>query len=170
MDKHDIQLLFEYNRWANARILNAAAKITEAQYLASGNFSYGDLRETFVHILFAEWLWRMRWQGTTPDFQHGLQPENFPTVAALQTRWTEEEKLLMEFVATLTDEKLNTELDYTSTEGGRHRRLLWETMAHVVNHGTQHRSEAAAMLTQMGHSPGDIDLTVFLNEVPRQGL
>jgi uncharacterized damage-inducible protein DinB len=38
-------------------------------------------------------------------------------------------------------------------------------MAHVVNHGTQHRSEAAAMLTEFTHSPGDIDLIMFLREV-----
>ncbi|MGH7340680.1 MAG: DinB family protein, partial [Candidatus Rokuibacteriota bacterium] len=88
-------------------------------------------------------------------------------VALLATRWREDEVRLMEFVAGLTDEKLAVEFDYTSTEGGRHRRVLWEAMAHMVNHGTQHRSEAAAMLTAMGQSSGDIDLIVYLNEGER---
>jgi uncharacterized damage-inducible protein DinB len=38
-------------------------------------------------------------------------------------------------------------------------------MAHLVNHGTQHRTEAAALLTDFGHSPGDIDLIYFLDEM-----
>ncbi len=167
MDKHDIQLLCEYNRWANARILGAAAKLTEEQYLAPGKFPHGGLRGTLVHALFTEWVWRMRWQGTAPDYRYRLQLEDFPTVASLHARWMEEENNLMEFVAALSDEKLQAEFDYTSTEGGRHRRRLWEAMAHMVNHGTQHRSEAAVLLTEMGHSPGDIDLIVFLNEAAR---
>lgn len=165
MNTQDIRMLYEYNCWANARILGAAAQISDAQFLAPGDFPHGGLRGTLVHTLFAEWAWRMRWQGSASNFR--LKPDDFPTLASLKTRWLEEETLLMEFVAGLTDKKLKAAFDYTSTEGGQHRRVLWEAMAHMVNHGTQHRSEAAAMLTDMGHSPGDIDLIVYLNEGPR---
>jgi uncharacterized damage-inducible protein DinB len=37
-------------------------------------------------------------------------------------------------------------------------------LAHVVNHGTQSRSEAAVLLTEYGQSPGDLDLILFLRE------
>lgn len=165
MNKKDIHVLYEYNRWANARILGAAAKISEAQFLAPGEFGHGGLRGTLVHTLFAEWIWRLRWQGAAPNVR--WKPQDFPTIAHLKTRWLEEEMKLMEFVDGLTEKRLKAEFDYISTEGRAHRRVVWEAMAHLVNHGTQHRSEAAAMLTAMGQSPGDIDLIVFLNEGPR---
>ena len=41
MNKQDIQVLYEYNRWANARILGAASKISEAQFLAPTTFPHG---------------------------------------------------------------------------------------------------------------------------------
>ena len=165
MNKQDVRVLYEYNRWANARILGAAAKISEAQFLAPTSFPHGSLRGTLVHTLFGEWIWRLRWQGAAPQVR--WQPQDFPTFASLKTRWLAEEILLMEFVDGLTEERLQAEFDYISTEGEAHRRVVWEAMAHLVNHGTQHRSEAAAMLTAMGQSPGDIDLIVFFNEGPR---
>jgi uncharacterized damage-inducible protein DinB len=70
----------------------------------------------------------------------------------------------MQFVANLTEGSLYRKFQYTSTEGVPYERVVWETMAHLVNHGTQHKTEAAAILTGMGHSPGDIDLIVYLNQ------
>jgi uncharacterized damage-inducible protein DinB len=111
MSKKDIQLLFDYNRWCNARILGTAARLTDEQFLAPGTFPRGGLRTTLVHALFAEWAWRMRWQGTPPSHHYRLKLEEFPTCAALQARWMDEETLLVEFVTDLTDELLKSELE-----------------------------------------------------------
>jgi uncharacterized damage-inducible protein DinB len=45
---------------------------------------------------------------------------------------------------------------------------LWQAMLHVVNHGTQHRSEAAAVLTAAGHPTGDLDYDDYLGESSRE--
>ena len=162
MNKQDIHTLYKYNQWANAKILNAVANVTQEEYLAPASFPHGGLRRTLIHVLFAEWIWRKRWEGTSPTYR--LKPEEFPTVESLCTRWIEEEKELMDFVDRLTDEKLNRTFSYASTKGEPFTRILWHAMAHLVNHGTQHRAEAAARLTDLGYSPGDVDLIYFLGE------
>ena len=162
MNKNDILILYQYNQWANAKIFNAAKNINQDQYLAPASFPHGDLRGTLVHALFAEWIWRSRWEGTSPATR--FKPEDFPTFESLQARWMEEEKALMSFVDSLTDEKLERTFAYKNTQGHPYERVLWQAMAHVVNHSTQHRTEAAAMLTDLGHSPGDIDMILFLIE------
>lgn len=162
MNKQDIQLLFTYNQWANARILKSAAAVTEEQFLAPASYPHGGLRGTLVHTLFAEWVWRKRWEGESPTTRP--QPEDFPTFDSLRTRWLEEESQLMKFIHAQTDEDLNEAFQFKTTTGEVREHILWQAMAHVVNHGTQHRSEAAAMLTEMNQSPGDIDLSLFLRE------
>ena len=163
MNKQDIHLLFRYNTWAKARILNAADGLSDEQFVAPAPFPHGGIRGTLVHALFAEWIWRNRWEGASPAVR--LREADFPTFASLRARWEQEDKNLQVFLETLTDERLNAPFEYQTTRGEPMREpVLWPVMVHVVNHGTQHRAEAAALLTDLGRSPGDIDLIVFLRE------
>ena len=166
MNIQDILLIYEYNYWANKRILAQCKNVTWEQFIAPAEFPFGGLRGTVVHILDAEFGWRtffQRGDWSAPD----LKETEFPNIAALQERWDQEEKEMRAYLATLHDEDMNVHRRYTTAEGVQRDRILWHCLVHVVNHGTQHRSEAAALLTRFNQSPGDLDFTVFLNETKR---
>ena len=93
-----------------------------------------------------------------------MKEEDFRTFDALEQRWKEEEHSMRAYLASLSDEDLTGYIRYTTDEGDKRERVLWHCLVHVVNHGTHHRSEAAAILTDYGNSPGGLDFTAFLNE------
>ena len=158
----DMLTIYEYNYWANDRILAAAANISPEQWSAPSAFPYGSLHHTLLHTLDTEFGWRMLCQYSqfTPD----LSAAEFPTLDLIKRRWEEEEIAMRAYLAEMNDEDLGGLVRYTTDSGEKRERVLWHCLQHVANHGTQHRSEAAALLTQYGSSPGDLDFTVFLNE------
>ncbi len=162
MNRDDIDLLFRYADWANARVLNQVAQVTPADYTAPAPVPHGSLRGTLVHALAAEVIWRRRCQGDSPA--RLLNEDDLPTAAALIARWQQEAQALRRFIANLTDDDLVRMLDYQTTNGTPKSNVVWHLLAHLVNHGTQHRTEAAMLLTGCGHSPGDLDLVVFLRQ------
>ena len=152
--------LYDYNYWANAKILDAVGHVTDEQLFAPTHDSYGNLHGTLVHTMSAEWLWRMRWLGTSPKVT--LHNEDFSSLAAIRSRWNEEEQQMRTFLAFLNEENAQRVVQYTNIRGQTYSAPLWQLMMHLVNHGTQHRSEAATILTDLGYSPGDIDMLVFV--------
>ena len=163
MNKDDILTLFDYNYWANDRVINAASKVSVEQFMGPVRLSHKSIRGTLVHILGAEMVWRLR-------CQEGVSPSALPTETELQTleairaRWAEEEHLMRAYLASLDNEALYATVQYKTTKGVPYEGVVWRLLFHVVNHGTQFRSEAAVALTAYGQSPGDLDLLFFFRE------
>jgi uncharacterized damage-inducible protein DinB len=162
MNIQDIHLIYNYNYWANKKLLVASANVTPEKFTAPASFPYGGLHGTLLHILEAEWSWRALFQKIEDASE--LLPVDYPDLSTIETRWRAEETAMRTYLATLRDEDMESHLQYTTDTGIERDRILWHCLLHVVNHGTQHRSEAAALLTDFGSSPGDLDFTVFLNE------
>src|SRR5215510_7025305 len=104
MKKSDIEELYTFNRWANAQTLIAAGRLNEEQFTRDLASSHASVRDTVAHILAAEWIWVMRWLGTSPKSL--LDPKEFPTVEALKLRWAEVERDQADVIRGLSDDSL----------------------------------------------------------------
>lgn len=155
--------LYAYSAWANTRILDTAEQLSPDQFTAEAGPSHGSLRNTLVHQMGGQWIWLERWKGGSPE--RTLSRKEFLTLASVRSRWEQVEAETSAFVSTLTEEQLGRVISYTTTEGEARAYPLWQPILQQVNHATQHRSEAAVMLTNFGHSPGDLDYVVYLAEI-----
>ena len=125
----------------------------ERVYGAPVAVSFGSLQGTLVHILSTEWLWRQRCEmGQSPSFH--LKKDDFPDLKSLGERWLEEERAMLAYVASLKDNSLDRKVRYTNTKGVDYITPLWQIFVHLVNHGTQFRSEAAVILSETGEFAG----------------
>ena len=166
MKKH-IDLIWEYNYWANHRILARAEQLTQAQLTEHAPYMWDTILRTMAHVLGAEWIWRQRVQeGVSPAAL--LDRDAFGTLAALRQRWDEEEAAMRAFLQGRSDADLDQVITYKNSAGKPFQRPLWQILTHVVNHGTQHRSEVALSLTNFGFSPGDMDISLYLTHLETQ--
>ena len=110
------------------------------------------LGEILVHHLGASQRWRHAFQdtGESPE-----PSEPLPTIDGASHGWDAEWAALDAWLPTVTDGFVA----YVH-EGVP----VWQMLVHVVNHGTQHRAEAAALLTAEGRSPGELDLINYAEE------
>jgi uncharacterized damage-inducible protein DinB len=162
MTPKEMTLLYEFNAWANGRMLGAVAAVNQEEFLRPMGSSFGSLRDTTAHIYGAEWVWLERFQGRSP----AALPDatEFQEVVTLRDKWAELEARLHKFVSSLTQEDLNREIEYKTLKFGTYRNPLWQSMQHVVNHGTYHRGQVTTLLRQLGAQPVLTDLMHFYRE------
>ena len=155
MDTDALLALVRFHAWANDRILTVAAGLSEAEFRGPARLDRGSAFDTIRHLVDVDWSWREVCAGNdvgeTYVWDHGFVLDDLP---ALHAFCIEEDARLRTYVQSLDKSALSESLPV----GDSHSTPRWLVLAHVVNHGTQHRSELARHLTDCGHSPGDLDL------------
>jgi uncharacterized damage-inducible protein DinB len=153
----DIRYLFAYDRWATRRILAVIDGVPRETWGATGIVGDRGLGAILVHQLGAHQRWRLGIQRDD-EASAAARPERepLPSPDEIARRWATEWDAMDAFLAGLTDETLAWVHEGVP---------VWQMLAHLANHGTQHRSEAAALLTAVGRSPGDLDMIFFAEEL-----
>jgi uncharacterized damage-inducible protein DinB len=154
--------LYAYNRWANRRVLDAAARLSPEQLSRDLGSSFPSVRETLAHVLAAEWVWLTRWRGSSPP---GL-PESWDlsSLEVVRAQWAEVEADQRAFVEGLDEAALDRVVAYRDTRGTPYENPLGQLLRHVVNHSTYHRGQVITMLRQLGAEAVATDYVVYLRE------
>jgi uncharacterized damage-inducible protein DinB len=165
MNQQDIAQLFAYTEWANALVLDAAEKLADEQLRADRQISHGSILGTLLHMAAAEWIWLERWHGrshTGAGAWAQWQLENWPTVAALRTRWQTLAAERRALLAALSEAELQAERSFKRVDGSESSLPLIQQMQHVVNHASLHRGQVVGMIRQLGIAPPATDLLFYL--------
>ncbi len=160
--KEQLASLFEYGVWVNQRLLESAEVLTTEQFTQKVLPGFGSVHLTLVHLVGAEVLWFARWQGQSPKTI--LSPGDLPGVPAMRNRWSELIDERRAYFATVAETDLDTHVNWTYMRGQAFTLPRWQVILHCANHSTHHRSEIAAMLTELGHEPDSTDLLEYYLE------
>ena len=150
---------FEYNRWAHARVLDAAAELGAGAYDAAAPCSFPSLRTTLEHMLATEVVWLARWQG------HSLgEPPDYSgcrDAAGLHSIWHSFWRRQFRFLNDIADEDLLEMIMIRTPTGIETVQTLRDTATHVVHHSTYHRGQAIGQIRQLGGSPPATDYFIY---------
>lgn len=156
MNHDDVLFLIQYHNRSNKKIFEMAAKLTEEELMRADEFDKGSAFDALRHLVDVDWSWRQFCEGHDigKSYLWDLQP--MTNIGEVRATWEKDSRELLVYVEGLKDEDLRKEIVINAERD--ERAPIWKILAHVVNHGTQHRSEVARYLTVCGHSPGDLDL------------
>jgi len=159
----DLETLYDYSYWANARLLEPLSQLTAEELVRPGAGAFGSIRNTLVHMMSAEGGWLDRCGG--PKRGAPLRPEDFSTLESITSYWARQERNLRAFLAALTDADLSRRLEFTVPQIAFSRVMaVGEMLHHAALHNIHHRGQVTLLLRALGHVPGNVDILFYYAE------
>ncbi|MBN9250004.1 MAG: damage-inducible protein DinB [Mesorhizobium sp. 61-13] len=159
--KRHFMMFAAYNQWANSRIYDAAADLSEDEFSRDTGAFFGSLMGTLNHILVADRIWMKRFTGEG-DAPAKLDTILHKTLAPLRAAREAEDKRIVDWVESLSDKALAGRFSYmTVTDMRTISQRLSPALGHLFNHQTHHRGQAHMILTVLGRPSVSLDLIYF---------
>jgi uncharacterized damage-inducible protein DinB len=152
--------LFEYNRWANARVWKCVMALSDDQFNEPSDYSFGSVQQQIVHTMDAESLWQKRLIGISPPAF--LNPADYPLRSMIRAEWDIVDEDMVAWLDKLTEAKLEEDLEFRSINGDAIRHMpVWQALQHIVNHSTDHRAQTLAQIHRVGGPTVAQDLVFY---------
>ena len=144
-----LQRYLAFNFWANELLLSVISKELKDDLLDKEIVSsFPSLRKTIYHLWDAEFIWLKRLKG---ESLNDWPSKNFNgTFSEAKEKILLNDKLFIDFVERLNDEKLSESFSYKNIEVKSFSNPRWESVHHCMNHSTYHRGQIVTMLRQLG--------------------
>lgn len=153
------------NAWANHRLLNACARLSQADFTAPRIGFFPTLRATLNHILTVDLFYVDAMEGGTLGPAAWADPEPCGTVAALQTAQASVDRRLIAVAEGLDAAGLERIAEVH--RGSRiQRERMDRLLLHLFQHQVHHRGQAHAMLSGTAVPPPQLDEFFSIAEAP----
>src|SRR5579872_3902341 len=153
-----------YNHWANARIYNAAAALSDADYRADRGAFFKSMHGTLNHLLVGDRIWMQRFtgEGEAPTRLDAILHEDFHDLRRAREI---EDRRIEAYIDGIDDEALDASFSYsTLTNPAKVEQVLSEALDHFFNHQTHHRGQAHCLLTAITGAAPSLDLILLQRE------
>lgn len=174
-DLGHFRIMAPYNAWMNAKVYDAAERLTAEELARDRGAFFGSILGTLNHLVAADLIWLGRLAQHPPllgriDLAGLPRPDSVrftvsDDIAKLRQIREQLDRLIISFIDNLTESDIGGVFEYRRTDGTPHRKALASILSHIFNHQTHHRGQATTLLTQAGIDVGVTDLLALLPEV-----
>lgn len=142
---------FQYNLWANLRLLDACSSLSDAQLDATMKGSFGSVRETLMHLFAAEegYAWDITGRAPTPRLKDFTTFAGFDELRR-RAEWSGNELI------TIAEQEKDLHRILHLDEGTYDAPVII-VLIQAINHAVDHRSQIATLLSQQGSELPRVD-------------
>lgn len=174
--KEHFQLLAAYNQWMNAKVYEAAGRLSVSELAKDRGAFFSSILGTLNHIVVADTVWLKRFvthPSSVNSFQAIADLENptsldqivFDDLGRLKEHRIWLDHQIVDWVSLLSEGDLDFVLSYGNMKGVPAKRRYSSLILHFFNHQTHHRGQVSTLLSQAGV---DIGVTDLLERIPNE--